>query len=184
MRPVSLWRDDFDGSRIEDWTDSADSDDCAAWSIEATVNWICHEGDIVPARALISSVGPFSAPVGTAIRLSYTGGFDAASTLMDSATAESDDAPLPAEVESQAYEGITELVLTTTEPLDPGRELQLVFEVGASNSTPRPFTTHVPRLVLVPPVDTTGMRFSGKHTSFPVSPSGSQLSTYLPAPVA
>ncbi|MFF2272071.1 hypothetical protein ACFVTX_07345 [Agromyces sp. NPDC058136] len=184
VRPVSLWLEDQSGQRLEEWTDSPIPADCAAWSIEATVNWISHEGDIVPARASIRSIGPFDAPAGTAVRLSYPDIFDTPPTVVDPAIIEGDDTPLPATVDSRTSEGICELVLTTTEPLRPGGQLELHFEAGASNSTPRPFANHVPRLVLVPPTDQNGMRLSGRHSSFPVSPSGSQLSSYIPAPIA
>jgi len=186
---------DASGQVLEQWRDVPAALDCSPWSIEATVNWICHKGWIVPARISVASIGPSAAPNGTVVRATYA---DVLGTpvLVDPTTPEAlnpgsikgmDDAsrnPLFADVEQSVTNGVCELTLTTTSPLAAGSSLELLFEEEASDSKPSPFGDFVPRMSVVPPADATGMRKSGRRSDFPVTSSGSQRSVYLPEPTA
>jgi len=182
---------DRSGNVLEEWRDVPSSVDCAPWSIEATVNWICHEGWIVPARIAVASIGPAAAPAGSVVRTSYADVL-AAPVLVDPSTPESlnpwavgvDTPPLPASLQQTIADGICELTLTTTDSLASGSAIEMLFHVDESNSRPRPFGEFVPRMIFTPPSESTGMRMSGRHSDFPVTSSGSQRSTYLPAPTA
>lgn len=184
---------DESGSVLEQWRDEPVGVDCAPWSIETAVNWICHEGWVVPARIAVSSIGPSAIPAGTAIRASYADVLNSP-VLVDPLTREVPDQgggedgagrrSLPGVVEQNVLDGMCELSLTTTDTLPAGTSLELLFEVAASDSRPRPFGEFVPRMRLVPPADPLGMRRSGRHSDFPVTGSGSQRSSYVPEPSA
>ncbi|MBZ4487139.1 hypothetical protein LQ938_15160 [Microbacterium sp. cx-55] len=168
----------------EEWADTLQSAACNAWSLEATVNWVCHEGVVVPARAVISSIGPYAAPTGVSVGLQYADIVGAPALAPTPGDAETEPVEVSATIESTMHDGVREAVLVTTGQLEAGQQIELVFEVDASDSKPQPFREFVPRLIVTPPQNVSGMRLSEKHSSFPVTPSGSHLSTYEPAPTA
>ena len=191
VRAAGFTLADSSGKALETWRDVPTGVACAPWSVEAKVNWICHDGWIVPARIALSSIGPTAAPAGSVIRTSYA---DVLSlpALVDPATPEAinpssigeDTPPLPASIEQVLTGGINELILTTTHPMTPGEAIEMLFSIDESNSRPRPFSGFVPRMTFTPPPESTGLRLSGRHSDFPVTSSGSQRSTYLLAATA
>ncbi|MGZ0712565.1 hypothetical protein ACWPKO_29930 (plasmid) [Coraliomargarita sp. W4R53] len=182
---------DRSGKVLESWRDVPAGVDCEAWSVEATVNWICHEGWIVPARVALASIGPAAAPAGSVVRTSYADVL-AVPVLVAPSTPEAlnpssvgEETPqLPATLGQTVADGICDLTLTTTSPLSSGSAIEMLFQVEESNSRPRPFGEFVPRIIFTPPSESTGLRKSERHSDFPVTSSGSQRSTYLPAPTA
>lgn len=184
VRASSFQLRDRRGTVREEWVDSPAATECTPWSLEAAVNWICHEGDVVPGRVSVTSAGPFAIPAGVAIRLTYADVLGAPRIVDPVAAPDDSSASLPTTLESTVLDGYRELTLKTTQAVSPGTQLELLFDIDVSDSKPRPFDAYVPRLTLLPPTKQIGMRLSDRHSSFPVTSSGSQLSSYVAAPTA
>lgn len=151
----------------------------APWSVEVVADWVSRQKDVVPSRITLRSVGPNPAPSGLTVVAAYPDVL-AAPTV----TVHENEDEAPASVEERSTDGITEITALTSKALAPGEEVEITFPADGSDSIPAPFTDFVPSVRFVPPPDSSGMRASGKHESYPVTGSGSQLSTYLPAPSA
>lgn len=150
---------------------------CAPWSIEATVDWVCHGAVIIPAAISIVSRGPHPAPAGLVFDVRYA-------DLAGTPTLTSPDADPAATLTASPSNGFIDLTIATVRPLDADGVIEMSFPVDVSDSKPQAFGETVPRLQLTIPDNTVGMRESGRMSSFPVTASGSQESTYLAAPTA
>ncbi|RWZ49537.1 hypothetical protein ELQ90_12255 [Labedella phragmitis] len=168
---------DADGTLIDEIIVAPSSTDCAPWSVELAADWICLESTVVPARITLTSMGPGPAPKGLTAVASY------ADLLPSPVLTLIGDSP-PATFAITSADGIRELTLETSRELVTGDQVELIFTEDPSDTKPKSFTGVTPRVQLVPPELMVGLRESGRHTSFPVTASGSQLSTYVPAPTA
>jgi hypothetical protein len=168
---------DSEGKTADELVLQPTSTACAPWSIEVTVDWVCHGAVIIPAAISILSRGPHPAPAGLVFSVQYA---DSAGTPSLAADDEEPAATLTANPSS----GFVDLTIATTRPLDPDGAVEVSFPVDVSDSKPQAFGEIVPRLQLTIPDDTVGMRESGRLSSFPVTASGSLESTYLAAPTA
>lgn len=150
---------------------------CAPWSVEATVDWVCRGSVIVPGAITLISRGPNPAPAFLEFTVQYAdvAGIPALATPTD-------DPPVTFSADSA--DGFTNLVIRSRRELPPDNAVDLTFPVDFSDSRPRAFEEIVPRLQLTIPENTVGMRESGRLSSFPVTSSGSQESSYIPAPTA
>lgn len=167
------------GDLVDDYAVASTVVTSAPWSVEVSVDWVSHDKSIVPARVAVTSVGPNAAPSGLEVLVAYVDVVGAPTiTIPDGA-----DTP-PATLRESSSDGITEVILTTGAVLAPGAQIEVTFTADESDSVPRPFDGFVPYVRLAPLEDSTGMRMSDRHSSYPVTASGSQLSSYLPAPNA
>lgn len=147
---------------------------CTAWSVEATVDWVTMSGSVTPARVNILSVGPADVPAGAEFNLSYPS-IASYPTILDD-----DDLPAPEiAVSATRVEGTIAMRIAVVEPIRVGRVIRLHFpEDAADSSTPALDPALVSSLRMSPLADSTGLRVSGKHSAFPLTPSGSPLSTF------
>lgn len=195
-----------EGSYVRTWADSAVGVDCSAWGVEASVSWISHLGQVVPALINLVSIGPNPAPSEIVMTLKYSdvGGelalLDTSKGELSSAessleadasqpSSNADDSPqqsLPelVNIETSTGEGTRDVTIRTLTALEPDARLDLVSPVQLSDSMPVAFSTFVPRLVVQPTPNAVGRRQSGRDSVYPVTRAGSQESTYVAAPSA
>lgn len=179
VAPTRLSLTSADGELIDEYSVASSVVPSAPWSVEVSVDWISYDKIIVPARLGIISIGPNAAPAGLEVLVAYADVLGAATVAIPDGV----DAP-PATLRANSIDGIAELTLTTDVGLAPESQVEVTFTVEESDSVPRPFDGFVPYVRLSPLSDPTGMRMSDRHSSYPVTASGSQLSSYLPAPNA
>lgn len=179
IAPTKVLLIDAGGNTIDQLTLDLIAAPSAPWSVEVITDWVSRQKDVVPSRITLRSVGPNPAPSGLTVLAAYA---DVLAT--PTVTVQGDEEEAVASVEERSTDGITEITALTSNALSPGEEIEIIFPTDGSDSIPAPFTDFVPYVRFVPPSDSSGMRASGKHDSYPVTDSGSQLSTYLPAPSA
>lgn len=178
VTPTSLTLSDAQGNAVGVISPETVAAECAPWGVEVIVDWVSYDKDVVPAKLILKSTGPNAAPAGLQLIASY------ADVLAVPIITLVEDEDPPATVAEVSSGGLTELSITTSRELPPDTQVELLFSAEASDSVPPPFDGVVPVVRLVPPDVTVGMRKADKHESYPVTSSGSQLSTYLPAPSA
>ncbi|WP_156888228.1 hypothetical protein [Microbacterium indicum] len=151
----------------------------APWGIEAVVDWVARGTDVVPSRITVKNVGPNSAPNGLTFVAAY-----ADVLAMPTVSLPEGAEHAPASIEERSSGGITEITIVTSDVLDAGKEVEILFPVDGSDSVPAAFTDFVPYVRLETVTEEVGMRATGRYVSYPVTDAGSQLSTYLSAPSA
>lgn len=170
---------DATGSVVDEFAVEATLAACAPWSVEIVVDWVSYAKNVVPARLTVTSVGPNAAPAGLEVIANY-----ADVLALPSVTVPEGTETASATVSEHSSGGATRLTLVTTVQLPPETAVEVLFSAEESDSVPAPFEDFIPSVLLTPPVDVLGLRSSGQHSQYPVTASGSQLSTYLPAPNA
>jgi len=162
---------------LEEVVLQADVVDCSAWGVEAQVSWVTRDGSIVPDVVTLISVGPGAIPTGVVANLSFPDVIGAEPTILGF----EDHDDLPFAVSSRSAQGIRQLAIENVATVASGVRADFVFPVESSDSLPGEWPQAVPRLLLEVPEGSVGMRLTEKLSVFPVTPSGSQLSTYLGA---
>lgn len=149
----------------------------SAWGVEAQVSWVTVGGDIVPAVVTLTSVGPGAVPAGVVANLSYPDLIRAEPTILGF----DEPADVPFALSSRSERGTRQLSIETVATVAAGVRTDFVFAVEGSDSLPGEWPRTVPRLTLSVPRDSVGQRLTEKTNVFPVTASGTQLSTYLGA---
>lgn len=165
------------GKALEEIKLQAETLDCSAWGVEAEVSWVTRGGSIVPDVVTLTSVGPGAVPKGVVANLSFPDVIGAEPTILGF----EDPSDVPFAVSSRTVEGIRQLAIEIVATVASGVRADFVFPVDGSDSLPADWPQVVPRLVLAVPKESVGARLTEKLSVFPVTPSGSQLSTYLGA---
>lgn len=152
---------------------------CNPWSVESSVDWVSLSGAVAPARVVLSSAGPGPVPTGTAFVLTAPDVLDDAVVLdrhQNASTAVTAQRKKPKAQQA-------EYVLTIAEPIPAGEWVQVILTNKSSDSAPASNPSAVPRLVMNRKVDP-GLRESGRWDAFPLTTSGTNLSSYEAAPTA
>ncbi|MFF3027446.1 hypothetical protein [Microbacterium sp. NPDC057944] len=170
---------DATGAVVDEFAVEATLAACAPWSVEIVVDWVSYAKDVVPARMTLTSVGPNAAPGGLEVVANYADVLARPTVTVPEGTETAS-----ASISERSSGGVTRLTLATTVQLPPGATVEVQFSAEESDSVPAPFEDLIPSVLLTPPTDMLGLRSSGQHSQYPVTTSGSQLSTYLPAPNA
>ena len=168
----------LDGTMFDERVFETSATACVPWSVEATVDWISLEGLVVPARAVLASVGPGPIPKGISFSLTSPDVLEDPQVL-DGAGSQATTVTVG---KRRSRTGI-DLELTVAEEIAAGTSAQVILVKRASDSIPTGSQKEIPRLLMTSAPEP-GMRRSGRHAVFPLTSSGSQLSTYAAAPTA
>lgn len=150
---------------------------CTPWGIEASVTWVSVGAVILPARISLRSVGPNEAPKGLEMEM-------LCDESVGNPTATFEGEPAPIAFKRRAKDGLATIAMRTSESLAPSAVVDIIFDDTISDSEPGKFERVVPRFRVVTPTHRVGMRASSQDSFYPVTDSGSQLSTYVSAPTA
>ncbi len=150
---------------------------CTPWGLEASVTWVSVGAMILPARISLRSAGPNKAPSGLEMEV-------LCDETVGNPTATIEGEPAPIAIKRRAKDGVATIAMRTSESLAPSSMVDIIFDDTISDSEPGKFERVVPRFRVMTPTHRVGMRASSQDSYYPVTDSGSQLSTYVSVPTA
>lgn len=147
----------------------AEHTQCSPWGVTVNAEWATSDNVIVPTLVSIVSVGPNPVPAGTTVEISAASIDAAGARLSGPATLTSSDATI---------------VGTLTEALAAGATVDIVLPVSADASAPQKSPKSVARAALRVPEVTTGLRVTEREAAYPLTSSGSPVSSFEADPSA
>ena len=142
----------------------AENNQCAPWGVTVSAEWVTRNAVIVPTLVSIVSVGPNPIPAESVVEI-YARGVNGAGVRINGpmALASADD-------------GI--IVATLAARLGPGEVVDIILPVSADDSSPQQSPKSIARVVFRLPEVMTGVRATEREAAYPLTPSGSPVSSF------
>lgn len=147
----------------------AEHTQCSPWGVTVNAEWATRDNVIVPTLVSIASVGPNPVPAGTTVEINAAGVDVAGARLSGPATLTPSD-------------GTT--VGTLTDSLAAGAIVDIILPVSADASAPQKSPKSVARAALRVPEVATGLRVTEREAAYPLTSSGSPVSSFEADPSA
>lgn len=168
---VQLIGDGIEGSPV---TLTSTVTQCAPWGLEVEADWAAIDGVILPSTVRLFSAGPNPVPASETVDLFAAGSLNGAMVSSSS----------PIAIIQPATGDRYALRAELRSGLAPQETATVTFPYVESDSTPRVNPSTVSGVLHTTPVNVVGMRMSGKAGAYPVTESGTPVSTFKAAPTA
>lgn len=143
---------------------AAEHNECAPWGVTVSAEWATRDAVIVPTLVSIASVGPNPVPAETAVEI-RAAGVNVAGARISGPT-----------VLAPGGGGIT--VATLTSALGPGEVVDITLPASPDASAPQKSPKSIARAAFRLPDVMTGVRATEREAAFPLTPSGTPVSSF------